>query len=62
MIATQVAVGKSLGFPGVIGVWTALAGIAVIWRSGRTERFSTFLGGVFLLLLALMIAASDDGR
>jgi hypothetical protein len=55
--ALMVVAGQASGMHGIAGVWIGLFGLAVIWRSGATERFTTFLPGALILLVALLIAA-----
>jgi hypothetical protein len=56
LAAVLVAAANATGIHGILGVGVSLWGGAIIWRSGETERFSMFLLGVLMQLVALAIA------
>lgn len=58
LAAVLVAAAGAAGIHGIVGVCISLWGIAVIWRSGLTERFSMFLLGVLMQLVALAVAGN----
>jgi hypothetical protein len=58
LAAVLVAAGSATGIHGILGVFICLLGGSVIWRSGLTERFSMFLLGVLMQLVALAVAGN----
>jgi hypothetical protein len=59
LTAVLVAAANATGLSGIAGVLISLWGGAMMWRSGETERFSLFVVGALLQLIALIVASGE---